>query len=290
MSRTNDVFLAQNQAYARGASNLVSNLELGGQMGYAPDLTSWVNNQAYVRRNLIALLVEPPTAFLSLPDSQKWIGTLRALVEQQALSITGLNVALNVETSDSNPVGGGGQVQEEFINVTRARSTPTFRWNERYGMPIYRFFNWWISYCMMDPETKVAGINTVPGNAVPDMLADRYSMTVAFIEPDPTHTKVVRSWLCTNMFPNRGINEMAGQRELTAAGEILTHDIEFSALTQQGEGVNAMCQTLLNAISITNANPQLRQAFVQSISSEVLATSTGYARGVQDLASQQVTL
>ena len=291
MSRINDVFLPQGSAFSRGTQAPVVDPSNGGQMGYAPDYTTWVSNQAYVRRNLICLLVEPPSAFLNLPQSDKWIGTLRSLVEQQALSITGLSQELNIETVDSNPVGGGGQVQEEFTNVTMNRSTPTFRWNERYGMPLYRFFNGWVRYCMMDPETKVASINTLAGNAVPDMLADRYTMTCAFIEPDPTHTKVVRAWLCANMFPKGNIGgNLNGQRELTAAGEIGSLDIEFSAITQYGEGVNAMAQRLLNAINITNANPYTRQAFVQNISADVLATANGYAKSVDQLAQQQATV
>lgn len=287
MSRLSDTFLASGSAFAKGVSAPVVDLRNGGQMAYAPDLTSWVSNQAYVGRNIIPLLLEAPTAFQNLPNPDVWVGTFRSLVEQRALSITGLNQELTVDTSDANPVGGGGQVQEEFTNVTMARSTPTFRWNEAYNMAIYRFISGWIRYCMMDPESKVALVNTIAGNAVPDMLADRYSATMAFIEPDPTHTKVVRSWLCTNMFPKR-TGELAGKRELTAALEIGTYDIEFTALTQQGLGVDQMCQQLLNAINITNANPYNKQAFIQAVSADVLATAQGYAKNVENIAAQAV--
>jgi hypothetical protein len=286
MSRINNVFLPQGVAYAQGATNSMVDLRYGGQNGYAPDLTSWVSNQAYVRKNLICLLVEAPTAFQNLDQPDYWVGTLRSLVELQALSITGLNMEMTVETSDANPVGGGGQVQEEFTNVTMQRSNPTFRWNERYGLAIYNFLTGWVRYCMMDPESKVASVNTIPGNAVPDMLADRYSATMAFIEPDPTHTKVNKAWLCTNMYPKNSIGgSLGGQRELTQGGEIGTLDIEFSCLAQQGAGVIAFCQQLLNSINITNANPYNRQAFVSQISAEVTAQSQGYSNGIDTLAA-----
>lgn len=284
MSRIQNVFLPPGAAFSAGANIPVVDVSAGGgQMGYTPDYTSWVSNQAMVRRNLICLLVEAPTIFQSLPSPDYWVGTLRALVELCALSITGLNLEITVETSDANPVGGAGQVQEEFTNVTMARSTPTFRWNERYGMAIYRFLAGWIRYGMMDPESKVASVNTIPGNAVPDMLADRYSATMIFIEPDPTMTTVNKSWLCTNMWPKR-TGEQAGQRELTTAMEIATLDIEFAALTQFGAGVDALAQRLLNAISITGANPYNAQAFVQAITADVAAQSTGFANGVETLA------
>lgn len=283
MSRIANAFLPTDAAFAAGVNVPVIDVSAGGgQMGYVPDYTSWVSNQAYVRRHLICLLIEAPTIFQNLPSPDYWVGTLRALVEICALSITGLNQEITVETSDANPVGGGGQVQEEFTNVTFARSTPTFRWNERYGMAIYRFLAGWIRYGLMDPESKVASVNTIAGNAVPDMLADRYSATMIFIEPDPTMVNVQRSWLCTNMFPKR-TGENSGQREITSAMEIGTLDIEFSALTQYGAGVDALAQRLLNSISITGANPYNAQAFVQAISADVSAQSIGFANGVEEL-------
>lgn len=281
MSRISNVLLPEGTAYAEKSTNLMIDLANGGQQGFAPDLTSWISNQAYVRRNVIPILVEAPTAFNNLPNSSYWIGTLRSLVELQALSITGLSMEMTIETSDANPVGGGGQVQEEFTNVTYQRSNPSFRWNERYGLPIYHFLTGWVRYCMMDPESKVAGINTIAGNAVPDMLADRYTMTMMFIEPDPTHTKVVKAWLCTNMFPKNSIGSgLNGQRELTQGGEIVSMEQEFSALTQIGAGVNAFAQTLLNQMSITNANPYNRAAFINAISAEVTARPDSYASSI----------
>lgn len=291
MSRINNVFLPQGVAYAKGATNSMADLRYGGQNGYTPDLTSWVSNQAYVRRNLICLLVEAPSAFQNLDQPDYWVGTLRSLVELQALSITGLNMEMTVETADTNPVGGGGQVQEEFTNVTMQRSNPTFRWNERYGLAIYNFLTGWVRYCMMDPESKVASVNTIPGNAVPDMLADRYAATMAFIEPDPTHTKVNKAWLCANMFPKNSIGgSLAGQRELTQGGEIGTLDVEFTALAQQSNGVKAFCQQLLNSINITNANPYNRQAFVQQINADITRQSQGYGNGIENLAATAVVV
>lgn len=285
MSRITDAFLPLGVAYRKGSETPVIDLRVGGVNGYAPDLTNWISNQAYVRRNVIPLLVEAPAIFNYLPNPEVWIGTLRALIEVNSLSITGLNYQYNVEVVDGNPVGGGGQIQQEFVNVTMERSNPTHRWNERYGLAIYRHLTGWVRYAMMDPEAKVAMVNTIPGNNVSDLLPDQYGAVTCYLEPDPLHTKVNKSWLCANMFPINTIGQNhGGQRELTAGGEITVIDQEFSALTQTGAGVTWFAQQLLDAINITNANPYNRQAFKQDIDNDVKSTNLGYQQGIEDLA------
>ncbi len=281
MSRLSDAILQSNQAYAAGRRNPMLDLSRGGQMGFAPDYTQWVSNQSYIRRNLFALLVEAPRGFGFLNNGDKYIGVLKSLVELHPLSIDGLQAGLEVETSET-PVGGGGQRMQHFTNVTEAQSNPVFRFDEKYGMPVAAFFRSWITHLMMDPHSKVANIGTLAGNKPTDMLADMYSATMIFIEPDPTHSKVVKSWLCTNMFPT-GTGEIVGRRDLTAAGEQTTYDITFTALTQFGLGVDQFAQTLLDGINITGANPYLRPAFINDISADVKAAAAGYENQAEAL-------
>ena len=288
MSRLADAILQNNQAYAAGRQNPMLDLTKGGQMGFAPDYTQWVSNQSYIRRNLFCLLVEAPRGFTYLQNGDKYTGVLKSLVELHALSIDGLNAGLEVETSET-PVGGSGQMQQHFTNVTEARSNPVFRFDEKYGMPVASFFRSWITHLMMDPHSKVANIGTLSGNKPTDMLADMYSATMIFIEPDPTHTKVVKSWLCTNMFPT-GTGEIVGRRDLTAAGEQTTYDITFTALTQFGLGVDQFAQRLLDGINITGANPYLRPAFINEISADVRAAAVGYENQVEQLGSNALRL
>ncbi len=288
MSRLSDAILQNNQAYAAGRQNPMLDLTKGGQMGYAPDYTQWVSNQSYIRRNLFCMLLEAPRGFNFLQNGDKYIGVLKSLVELHALSIDGLNAGLEVETSET-PVGGGGQRMQHFTNVTEAQSNPVFRFDEKYGMPVASFFRNWITHLMMDPHSKVANIGTLSGNKPTDMLADMYSATMIFIEPDPTHTKVVKSWLCTNMFPT-GTGEIVGRRDLTAAGEQTTYDITFTALTQFGLGVDQFAQSLLNGINITGANPYLRPAFISEIAADVRAASAGYQQQVEQLGATALHL
>ena len=281
MSRVTNAILQGNKAFAQGHQNPMVDLQYGGQMGYSPDLTEWVSNQAYTRRNLIPLLVEAPKGFQYLPNPEYWVATLRALVELHPLTVEGLNATLTVETVET-AVGGAGQVHHDFVDVKETPSTPTFTWNEKYGMPVANFLRGWITHLMMDPATKFANIATFNGNRPSDMLADMYAMTCAFIEPDPTHTKVVKSWLVTNMWP-KGTGEITGRRDLTAQGESVTYDVPFTGIAQYGLGVDAFAQKLLDGINITGANPYNRNAFVDKISEEVLATRKGYENNTEAL-------
>lgn len=287
MARVTDAILQPNIAFAQGRQNPLIDVTKGGQMGYAADYTSWVSNQAYVRKNLICILLEGPKGFQYLDNPAKWYATLRAMVELHPISIEGLNQGLEVEVAETSPVGGAGEMHQDFTNVTRQRSNPVFRLNEKYGMPFASFLQGWIRNLMMNEETKIASIGTLAGNKPTDMLADMYSATMAFIEPDPTHTKVVKSWIGTNMWP-QGTGEISGRRELGAAGEAVTYDINFTGIFQVGAGVDQMCQTLLDSMSITGANPYTRSSFIDGISADVAATTEGYANGIATLANSAV--
>lgn len=286
MARLTDAIL-DGRAYARGSHNPMLDMSYGGQQGYSPDMREWVSNANYMRKNLIPLLLEAPQFFKYLPEPEKWVSTLKSLVELHPRRITGFNRGLTVDTV-STPVGGGGEEQEEFSNVTRARSTPSFEWDEKYGMPIANFFYNYITYGMMDPDTKVANIGTLPGARPGDMLPDMYAATMIFIEPDPTHRKVVQAFLCTNMFP-KGTGEIIGERDITSAKDITQRSVEWTAITQTGIGVNALAQMLLDRINITNANPYLRPAFINDVSRDVEDVGKGYRAQTEDLGATAIT-
>lgn len=280
MARLNDSLL-NGRAYNRGTSQPVLNAALGGVNGYSPDLREWVNNANYVQRNVVALLLEAPAFFQLLPDANIWVSTLRAMVELHPRTIEGLNMGLTVDTQGT-PVGGAGEEQEEYINVTRERSRPVFTYNDKYGRPFQRFLEYWITYGLMDPASKVANIGTL-SNYPTDMLPDRYAMTVLFIEPDPTHRKVIKSWLCTNMFP-KGTGDILGRRDLTSAMALPDLSIEFTALTQVGAGVDLLGQKMMDYLNITNANPNMRSAFISEIAADVAAVEQGYRARIDSIA------
>jgi hypothetical protein len=291
-----DYMLMQKNAWAKYIKQPILDLTMGGQHGWSPVLKEWISNQAYVRRQLIPILLEAPEFFKFMDagdGANKWVATLRALVELHPRTIEGFSAGLTVEL-DEHPVGGGGEMQQEFTDVKRARSEPVFTFTEKYGMPIQAFLYNWITYGLMDPETKTAMVGTLEGsngNAdsyPPNMLASWYSMTMMFIEPDPTHRKVQKAWITTNMFP-KGTGEIIGKRDLTTASEVLNLNVEFTGVSQYNLGTVLAAQEILDWINITNANPYLREAFVSAIGTDVLtgteSVKTGFQTGVTNLAT-----
>lgn len=274
-------------AYTRNIDRPMLDLKFGGQQGWAPNLTEWVSNQAYVSRPLICILVEAPRMFSVLPEPDKWVASLKALFELHARNIQGLKATLEVETTE-HPVGGGKEQQEEVVNVTRERSQPSFTFIEKYGRPIQTFLDYWIRYGLMDPETKFALLSTLGNTEVNDLLADWYSATCLFIEPDPLHKNVDKAWLVTNMFP-KSTGTIEAKRDLTSAQNILELEVEFTGLSQYGAGVNAFAQQVLNNINTLYADPFFRPSFANSISADVNAVNKGYKNWTEEVGRTAVT-
>jgi hypothetical protein len=273
------------QGYSLGQQNAMLNPVYGGQQGYAQNLDQWVSTAAYIRKNVICILLEAPTGFSYLPNGQEYTNILRALVETQALSITGLQATLHVDTFNNNPVGGSGQMMQDPNNVVMDVPAVTFRFIDRYGMSITRYFEAWIRTLIMDPDTKIAGINTLAISSVTDMLPDMYAASMLFIEPDPTGATVVKAWLGTNMYPTTS-GPIEGSRDKTQPGQESQLEIPFTGIYQYGIGVNLFAQSILSSMSLTGANPYNQEAFIQGIDADVAASTEGYATSVQTVAQE----
>ena len=288
-SLTSNYFL-NGDAFSNGntAKSQMFNLARGGQMGWNVYLNQWVNNQAYVRRQLIPILLQAPGFFQYMPNPNHWVSALKALIELHAINIEGLNATLTVETEE-HPVGGAGEVQEEVTNTTRERTNVSFTWNEKFGIPVQTFLYNWIIYGLMDPNTKYPLVSTLNGNVPPAMTADQYSATVLFIEPDPTAHYVIKSWLVTNLFPKTS-GEIIGKRNLTEPGEMLEITAEFGGISLFTLGVNDFAQQILDQINtnLPNANPYLQPAWLTGIDSDVSSQAVGYEQGVETLSSTAV--
>ena len=283
MARITDAILGQ--AYSVNNTAPMLDLTFGGQQGYAPNLAEWVSNQAYVRRNLICILLEAPKVFSLFPNPEKWVQSLKSLMELHVKTIEGFNAGLSVEF-DEHPVGGAGEMQQEVINVKRARSEPVFGFVEKYGRPIQTLLDYWIRYGMQDPDTKFALASTL-GKHPDDMLADWFTMTCLFIEPDVLHRKVTQAWVTTNMMPKSN-GEIIGKRDLTSDLEILNLSIEFTGISQYGKGVDLFAQNILDRINIEGADPHMRPSFIQDMDSEVAGAQVGYETTPSDIGDNAV--
>jgi hypothetical protein len=276
----------KNALFGGATEPAIADLRYSGQNGFMTDPKSLVSNANYVKRNVIAVLLESPTGFNDLPNPELLHGTLKALVERHAKSITGLVSTLTVEYV-AQTVGGAGEEQEDPSNVTRARSNPSFVWPEKDGMPVQKFIDYWILNLLGDPETKVPRVVQFQDGDVSDLLPDYRGMSVLFFEPDSTHTKVEKCWLTTAMMPRVG-GTVEGSRDLQAAGEGLEHTIEFTGVTQVGEGVKQVAQKFLDEMGLTSVNTNLRPAIIEAVSADVGNVDSGNSDMIEEAAKQYV--
>lgn len=283
--RITDAVLGATDRYGAGAPTL--NLEYGGQMGFMPRIGTvgidgknyeeWISNAAYIRRNLIPILLTYPRFFDLMPYTSTWIRTLKAVMEQHPLKIEGLKQSITVET-DNHPVGGAGEIQEEYTNVTRDPSTPSFSWQEKSGEAIARFWEWYITNGMMDPDTKIANVKTYATDDNYNGLytPDFYTFSMMFIEPDALGKKANRAWLCCNMFPKGSIT-VEGSRDIRQAGELKEISLEFSQLgCPPSVALMNMAKALLSAMNSLKKVPLYDFVLPHSgINSSVAAQNSG---------------
>jgi len=287
MARSSATLLGS-QAFGEQLTQFATDPTYGGQGGWANDLTQWLNNQAYVSKQVFAIVMEAPGFFNLMSDPNKWVEILRAFFETHVRTIEGLHSGVEYEFEE-HPVGGAGEVQHEVVNARRTPSAPVVSVIDKVGLPFQNFFRSWGQYGMMDPDTKYALASNLDNTPSEPWTADQYTATVLFIEPDASHNRVVKAWLCTNMMPHSN-GEEDGRRDMTAAGELLTLSIEFTALTQTGVGVRTLAQSMLDNLNQTNANPYLRESFISDQDSDVAVAQDDYANTMAEVADTAVSL
>jgi hypothetical protein len=272
-------------AYAKTSNATMVNLAHGANMGPSIDFRNFVSNTAYVRRHVIPFLIESPRGFQDLDRPDIWVAALKSLIEVWPMAIDGLAAGVTVEVTET-AAGGAGEMQQDPTNVTRARTEISYRWKERYGSCVQKFLEGWVTYLIMDPNTKYPRVVAL-GVRPPDLLPDYYGCTVLFVEPDPTGLTVIRSWLCTNVYPMDGITAQ-GSRDITQPMQEEEYTIRMASLSQVGEGVDNFAQLMLNSLNFSGLNSGTQQAFVQAVDADVTASATGWGSFLDNLAATQV--
>jgi hypothetical protein len=281
----NDYYINGNDSVDTSSS---VNLEFGGMHGYLPHMHEWQSNQAYVKRNLIPIVLSYPLFFDYMPNPTRWKKAYKALIELHPLTIEGFNSGLTVET-DEHPIGAGTEMQEEIIDVKRERSTPSFTYKEKAGRAIQKFLDSVIRYGYMDPDVKSPLVTKIGGD---DTIFKKnliyspkfYTGSAIFIEPDITQKSVVDAWLCVNMF-FKGTGDRTGKRDISSGGEMLDLSIEMSAITLNNYPVLNMAQGLLDKLNKTVLNniPDEVDDYalpIDDLSNDVNSTGIGFTENM----------
>lgn len=288
MARVQDALLGQGQAYMFGTTNPALDIALGGQMGWSVNMVEWINAQPYVRMDLIPIVLEVPTGFQDLPEPQLWIDAFVAMWGTRMSRITGLNSTVTVEVVES-AVGRAGEMFEVPSNTTMARSQLSTEMDEIYGRPIQKFLEAFTSLLLRDANTGVANINTLASSTRTDMLADVYTGTILFIEPNPCFAEPCDAVLCCNVFP-KGPGDRTMSREMGAASDKQTLNIEWACIAQRGYGVLKLAREVMATMNIAGANPTMAVPLVSQASADAQSARRSFEQGITTLANSQVSV
>ena len=288
MARVQNALLGQGQAYMFGTTNPALDIALGGQMGWSVNMVEWVNAQPYVRIDMVPIVMEVPTGFQDLPDSQLWIDAYVALWGTRMSRITGIQSTLTVDVVES-AVGRAGEMFEVPSNATMARSQLSTECDEIYGRPIQKYLEAYNNLLIRDPNTGIANINTLSSTTRTDMLADVYSGTILFFEPNPCFAEPQDAVLCCNVFP-KGAGDRTMSRELGQVGDKVTLNVEWGCIAQRGYGVLKLAREMMQLINIAGANPTMAVPLVSEASADAQSARRSFQQGVADLAANQVTV
>jgi hypothetical protein len=282
--------VGQGLSYAAGRENHMAQLDLsmGGQFGYQMDAGAYVSNAGYRPQQIIPILIEAPRGFNYLPNPEKSVAVLKALIENQSKTITGLRTGLNVEFAE-RAIGGAGHMQRDPTKVSEEISNPNHTWDERYGRAIHNFWKWYIRNLIGDPQNMQPGLMTFGTNIPDDHLPDLYSFTTLYIQPDPLRRRVDEAWLITNMIPNTS-SVLESQMDKTAGSDVPEISIEFGGIPVVSRGVQNFAQSILDRMNYVNAGPMQRPAFIDKIDADITSAERGYREDLAAAASIGVGL
>lgn len=270
MPNINDTRITQDLlppgAISSAITRPMADIRRGGQFGWEPDMQAIINATPATTQNLVCKVLASPRGFNDLPNPVAWHGAFKALFETQALTIEGLSKKLNPSWAET-PMGGSGEVMEVPVGMTRERSSVSFTFNDKTGLPITTLIEAYQRTFIQDENTKHPGIALIR-NDIPDALIDYYTWTMIFIEPDRYWTHAVRTWLITAM----GIKDspdQAGKRDLNQDHELVDITIEMSGVGQCGVAVDAVGTAILRAMQPSLTNPQYAPAFMQAPTADI---------------------
>lgn len=271
-----NVLVKKDSSLASGRTRPID-MSVGGQQGATSDPLGWVSSATYVRQKLIAVLYHSPNHMKLMPDGQKRIEQLKALVELLPQSITGLNARVDV-TFEESRVSNGGEFHETVTNAERVRSVPVFEYQEKEGKAIKNFFNDWIKYLLMDTESTHPYLATTAEYeqaGSPEFLPDDISMAVLFIEPSRDLRRVTTAWMTTNMMPKTSGDD-EGKRVIGEANEVVVQSIEFTGTTMMGTEVDRIAQAYLDDLNKAGFRPDSLPANYDAVSPDVSASGEDF--------------
>jgi hypothetical protein len=237
----------------------VANVSRSGQNGTGIRITKLDGATPLVFNPVIPVVLTVPTMWNKFPQKQE---ILRALMETHARNITGIDFSYSLETSQVQ-IGHDGQQMDAPTKTTRSQVNPSATFTEYTGNIIYKFFQDWM-FDIQHPDTNASALPAmgVMDEKMPGWTMSAYSMSMLFIQPDPTGLpdRIIDAFVICNMFP-KDMGEIGFQRQL-GTSETKERSINFSGIVQHNNntkelGIRVMKMLGLHRINYNNALPGL---------------------------------
>lgn len=251
-----------NESHARAGLDL----RYGGQHGYAINIggagegvEDWLNAAPYISRRIITVVLDTPKFFNYYENARVLKDYFINLLETGAEKVTGLKGGLTMNT-DSFQISGDGAEFETFTKMVREQPSVTYTFREREGKPIGAFWDWFMRHGVNDPDAQRPMVTTLDSfvNATSDAEKlygpSMWTSTVLHFEPSFSFLDITEAWFAVNHFP-KSSGSYESQYDLTADGEMLAYDIEFTGIYRNNAAVRAFAKTILDGMKTMKQDP-----------------------------------
>lgn len=254
-----------------------ANLSLGLKLPNGETAGEWINDVPYITQQVIPFLMEVPKGFSLFEGKDKLTRHLKELIEVRSTTISGITFNTTVEREEA-AIGGAGQSIGEVTNTLRAKIEPVHEWRDIQGLAIHNFWDFYIQYLLGDVDLGYPLVTRFSDYDDNEYTSDYKTFSVLYVIPDLAHRRAQKAVLQSNMMPDNS-GDLDFKRDLTAAGETITHSINFGGVSQVNESVRQLGTKMLMDLQTLTVNPNTVPAFAnRSPEVEDISDSSGYNR------------
>lgn len=275
MATTTKNYLLGNESYMRDRNIQVADLTQFSSAGLVPDLANYDGLPDAINHNVIPFVLHLPTMWSVFgQDGVRIQAATKNLIENHFAGIEGLNKRVDVDTYDTDIVGGNEKWQN-VTNITRQQSNIVTTINDKRNRPAQRLLENWIRCAFGDENTKVPLISLYDKSLrYSELLPSQYSCAVLFVSPNETKTRVDKAWLAIHFVPKTA-GENTGQKDQTVKGVGSQLSIEWLSTCQHSLGVDELAQTMLDQLNRPALNPGLYNSAIPEIHPDAKASLAG---------------
>lgn len=233
-----------------GGADIVSNLSIGGQLGYSVKAGAFDAATPLVLPPAVIVVTHTPEMWDHLgEDGKVFARTMKAMFETHAKSVSGIDVNYTVDPGDQ-PFGHDGQMFQVPLNVKRQAVQPVFSWSEVTGNLVWRMITSWI-WDLVDPDTRVglSRINGADGTSLMPYTMSAYALSFMALQFDQTMdwSRLIAAAYVTNVWPT-GSQELGIKREIGAAA-VAERSISFTGIQLHNDYIYALGQSVAKKLA-----------------------------------------